>query len=1420
MLLLATILAAKANPVDMRTAREVAVKFLNANTKIPLRGIDDLQLATIYKTESGIDAFHIFNTPNGFVIVSADDCATPILGYSDEGRPFDSNNVPIQLQGYLLGFVEQIQYGIENQIEDESIARQWELVRITGRLNNNRDGEVVEPLVTALWGQGCYYNNMCPEDALGVCGHAKVGCVATAMGMILHYWGYPTHGFGEHTYNPYFYPEQSVNFSETTYDWANMPDQLNESSTQTEIDAVSTLLWHCGVAVDMGYDSGSSGAYDYMAREALNNYFGYPDAYILWLGLSSASTNGQHVFDYEGWINLMKTNLLMRHPLYYSGFDDNGYGGHAWVCDGFDSEGLFHFNWGWQGEDNGYFSLFSVNLNPYQFNTSHCAIFNIYPKCEEGIVYQVSTESNLDEAGLILGEGTYSCGQICNVMAVSNPGYDFVNWTDSEVVVSLEPIYTFTVNEDRFLVASFMSHEGPYCIMATAELESGGTIIGGGEYENGQTCTLSAMANNGYSFSYWTEDGMLVSYDEEYVFTVTSDRNIVAHFVEENASLCNFVIRVSHSNGMINTDIAITYDNDSTETFNVQGSGQISLERTVQSGSQIEVCWTFLGEGATVGNLGFEICYGNGFPIHRCVQCGQDCYSFTADCELAWTPHAVSASSNPSGGGSVTGEGVYEAGATCVLMAIPDMGYSFVNWTENDEVVSTESMYLFNVFEDRNLTANFSLPFTITATANPTGFGTVTNGTGSYIYGQNCTVSAEANEGYTFCYWTENNNEIVSYESDYSFTVLTNRDLVANFVEGDYPSDSTCGIVFEITSGFYGEQGNYLVVDYGNGTFEKLSSVGLVTTYTRYVADGSHIGLSWISGYGFWSCNFSIRYENEILIYSSPSFDLSDGFHYEFDLVCDEAYNPYRMITVSTNPVNGGIVNGAGLYNVGDVCTLTAIANEGYSFKGWVENGVLFSLYSEEISFPVGLNRNITAVFYPLTISVTANPENSGYWQGDGYYDYGESCTLYAEAIDGYTFLNWTKDGEVVSTEATYSFIVTEEAAFVANFEEIPYITQTTNFNNGWTWWSSCIETEGNVVLEQLKTGLGESGVIIKSQSQSTMHLGNNWVGTLPMNNEGSYMVKATAIVSVDITGPAATPENHPISLNSGWTWIGYPSTETMTVAEALANHTPQANDVIKGQSASAIYMAGQWRGSLTLTPGIGLMYKSNNSEAVTFTYATPSRMGATEINTVEPHWNANYSAYPTNMTVLAVVELDGKELAAQGPDANYELDAFANGECRGSVSMMYVEPLDRYMALLTIAGEETDQFRFALYNTETGEEYHNSDEILIYETDGVVGSPEAPLVIRFRGTIDVDEWVSSLQIFPNPVEHGQNISLGKTDELGEVQVEIINALGMVVETWRAASLQSITAPKVAGVYTLRITAEGKGTCYRKLVVK
>ena len=372
-LLLVTTLATNANPVDMRTVCEVAVKFMNANTKVPMRGVNELQLVTTYRTESDDEAFYIFNTPNGFVIVSADDCATPILGYSDEGR-FDTDNIPVQLQAYLEGYVEQIQYGIENHIQDEAIALQWALVRSTGRLNENRDGEVVEPLVTALWNQGCYYNAMCPEDENGQCGHCVTGCVATAIGMIMHYWGYPEQGTGSHTYTPMpypttQYPEQSANFGETTYDWANMPDRLTDTSTQAEIDAVSTLLWHCGVAVEMNYSPYGSGMEGHFT--ALMDYFDYSD-----------DMHWEAKQDHESWMSLLKADLDLGHPVFYTGYRWAN-SGHAFVCDGYDVNDRFHFNWGWSGSSNGYFALDATMIFIYDND----AIFNIHPNA--GATHQV-----------------------------------------------------------------------------------------------------------------------------------------------------------------------------------------------------------------------------------------------------------------------------------------------------------------------------------------------------------------------------------------------------------------------------------------------------------------------------------------------------------------------------------------------------------------------------------------------------------------------------------------------------------------------------------------------------------------------------------------------------------------------------------------------------------------------------------------------------------------------------------------------------------------------------------------------------------------------------------------------------------------------------------------------------------------------
>ena len=367
---------AQAHPVGKSLAREVAVKFMNANTKTLLQGVDDLLWVTTYSTDRGEAAFHVFNAPNGFVIVSADDCATPILGYATTGQ-FDPSDLPPAMEAYLRGFVEQIEYGIKNHLEaNESIARQWEWVRTSGRLHDSRDGETVDPLLTAMWGQGCYYNAMCPENANGQCGHVLTGCAATAMGMIMHYWGYPSQGSGTNTYTPPGYPEQSVNFGETTYDWANMPDQLTETSTQEETDAVSTLLWHCGVAINTRYGPLNSTAFADLIPTVLVDCFNYSDEVFF-------PTDLVYDENLSLWLTLIKNDLYLGRPILYLGANPND--GHAWVCDGIDAQDLLHFNWGWNGQNNGYYSLYA-GIGYAMQN----AIFGIFPDAGQDITTQAT----------------------------------------------------------------------------------------------------------------------------------------------------------------------------------------------------------------------------------------------------------------------------------------------------------------------------------------------------------------------------------------------------------------------------------------------------------------------------------------------------------------------------------------------------------------------------------------------------------------------------------------------------------------------------------------------------------------------------------------------------------------------------------------------------------------------------------------------------------------------------------------------------------------------------------------------------------------------------------------------------------------------------------------------------------------------
>ena len=420
-----------ARPVDIETAKTIASKFMETN---------DIQLAATYQTDKNAAAFYVFNTMCGFVIVSADDCETPIIGYSHEGR-FDPNNVPIQMEEYLQDFVARIQYDIENHIEaDERTARQWKLVKSKGLLNDNKNAKVVTPLLTEKWNQGCLYNSLCPAMS-GPCDHAEVGCVAVAMGQIMHYWKYPTTGWGSHTYK-----NQGVtlfaDFGNTTYDWDHMPDSLSESSSDAEIEAVATLLFHCGVSVDMNYSTNGSGADSDDVSDALIRYFNYS---------KRLHYEKRKNYNDEEWLLMLKNCLDLQQPVFYVGHGNQG--GHAFVCDGYDGNDLMHFNWGW-GVADGYFSLGNLNPLGYDFNNTQTAIFDIYPHYDPCLVFATAIPPT---AGTIEGAGEYHIGGQCTLTVTPAPDIDFYCWKRDGQIVSNVHSYTFGVEDDTICLEAHFS---------------------------------------------------------------------------------------------------------------------------------------------------------------------------------------------------------------------------------------------------------------------------------------------------------------------------------------------------------------------------------------------------------------------------------------------------------------------------------------------------------------------------------------------------------------------------------------------------------------------------------------------------------------------------------------------------------------------------------------------------------------------------------------------------------------------------------------------------------------------------------------------------------------------------------------------------------------------------------------------------
>lgn len=641
-----------------------------------------------------------------------------------------------------------------------------------------------------------------------------------------------------------------------------------------------------------------------------------------------------------------------------------------------------------------------------------------------------------------------------------------------------------------------------------------------------------------------------------------------------------------------------------------------------------------------------------------------------------------------------------------------------------------------------------SLSENITAYASPANGGTV-SGSGTYTIGEVCTLTALPNIGYEFVNWTENGEE-VSSSSTYSFEVTRSRTLVANFVEqGNHWTPENTGD-YSLTMALTG-------VIYIDG----------VEQYSDLLEIGAFCGTE---------CRGTQR-ANEFFLTHRYIVQLSIAGEIG-DMITFKLYDhstAHELSLTSPAPV-----------------TFTA---DGYGTP--IEPYVLNFVSGYEIA---------TAM----------DPESAGTVTGAGRYPGNSTCTLVAEANSGFQFLNWTKDGEVVSTESTYTFTVTQSASFVAHFQYV----HTQALSSGWNWWSTYIGQNGINGLSILENSLGSNGVRILSKSngyvdQFEYNGTSYWYGTLnAITNEQMYMVRTNMACNATMTGTLDSFSQHPIIINNGWNWIGFPANESVSVSTALSGFTPEANDQIKsksnGYSTYIVYGNNAlWYGTLnTLEPGQGYMYNSNSNASKTLVYQ--NGRGETLADNVTANGNIflpKEADYAYNMTITAVIELDGSELRSD----DYELAAYVGNECRGSVKLMYVEPLDRYMAFLLVSGDVEESLHFVLTD---GNSASWSEDCLIYNNDETIGTPAAPAVLHF-GLLGMDEnGQEKVQVYPNPSKDVFNIRGN-----GMRKVEVINAYGQVIFTKevRGNFVQIDLGDSAAGVYMLRVVTD-KGITTKQII--
>ena len=598
-------------------------------------------------------------------------------------------------------------------------------------------------------------------------------------------------------------------------------------------------------------------------------------------------------------------------------------------------------------------------------STTYIAVFD--EKLPDSFV--VSASTNNSTFGTVSGTGQYELNANVDLVATANKGYKFVNWTDADgEEVSTEETYSFVATADVELVANFE----PIQYTVSVVVGENGTVEGARTYYYGENATVTVTANEGYKFIGFEN---IEATEPTLTFMVTNDTTFTAIFKK----ILNIAVSVNDEE---------------------RGKALLSPEGQIIEGDEVTLTAT--------ANEGFVFNY---WESNDEIISNSATYTFAASTSTTYIAvfdeklpdsFVVSASTNNSTFGTVSGTGQYELNANVELVATANEGYKFVNWTDADgEEVSTEETYSFAATADVALTANFeAIQYVVTLTFE--GEGTVT-GAGTYNYGDEVTITATPAEHNELMFWLDGQlGDMVSTDLSFTITVTSDTTIHAVFVS------TLCQI-------------------------DTYAEFGGTTSGDGAVYKGDEITITAVADEGF-----EFKYwEDEIGII--VSYDAVYTFEASYSMIYTavfEKVNQQAQYTVTLTFEGEGTVTGAGTYNYGDEVTITATPAEHNELKFWL-NGQEGDMVSTDLSFTITVTSDTTihAVFVSTLCQIDTYTAFGGTTSGDGAVYKGDEITITAVADEGFEFKQWEDEiGNIVSYDAVYTFEASYSMIYTAVF--------------------------------------------------------------------------------------------------------------------------------------------------------------------------------------------------------------------------------------------------------------------------------------------------------------------------------------------------------------------------------------------------